>query len=173
VTYARAGFPTGPLIDPATGELMPAWRAFFLALWQRTGSAPGVQANDGTALSASLASETAARTAGDEALTAGIATERAARQAADQALQSAIDVEAMQRQQAIGYVGTTMLTVANLRSQWSALDLSGLPHIDPGSGKPWLDGNVVSVGSGDGPMELESEAGRWLREDGTGAWSFG
>jgi hypothetical protein len=39
--------------------------------------------------------------------------------------------------------GVVTLTAADI----AALDLSGLPTSDPGSGKVWLNGNVLSVGT--------------------------
>lgn len=38
---------------------------------------------------------------------------------------------------------TTAITAA----QFAALDLSALPTSDPGGGMPWLNGNVLSVGT--------------------------
>jgi len=78
----RAQFPSGPLLDEATGEVLPVWRAYFASLYARTGGAPGESA---TAVAADLATETAARQAGDVALSGAVVTERGERQAADTA----------------------------------------------------------------------------------------
>jgi len=58
----RAAFPSGPLLDPATGEVTPAWRGFFVALYTRTGAAPGTSTGG---LQSNLEAEAAARIAGD------------------------------------------------------------------------------------------------------------
>lgn len=173
MTALPVGFPTGPLFDPATGDVTPSWRAFFLALWQRTGGSIGIITTDTTNLSAAITAETTARQTADAGLTTSIAQERGRAEIAEQALGERISLETIQRNSAIGAAVTTYLSIAGLRAAWAGLDLSVLPATDPGGGKPWLDGNVVSVGSGAIPIELESGAGRWLREDGTGAWEFG
>jgi hypothetical protein len=71
------------------------------------------------------------------------------------------------------YANANYVLISNLASLWAAQNYNFLPAIDPGSGKPWLDGNTLSVGAGRIPIELESGAGRWLTEAGTGAWEFG
>ncbi|HEX3574565.1 MAG TPA: hypothetical protein VHU42_08205 [Rhodopila sp.] len=76
---SNTGFPTDPVVD-ANGNLTPAWRAFLLALYNRTGSAVGV--STGT-ISGQLATEVSARTAADTTLAGSIASEQAARIAAD------------------------------------------------------------------------------------------
>lgn len=174
MTGLPVGFPSGPLVDPASGELTPAWRAFFLAVFLRTGGAAGIITTDTSSLSAAITAETAARQTADAGLTSSIAQERGRAETAEQALGERISLETIQRNSAIGAAVTTYLSIAGLRAAWMALDLSVLPHVDPGSGKPWLDGDVITVGSGaDTPIELESGAGRWLTEAGTGAWEFG
>jgi hypothetical protein len=60
----QAAFPTGPLLE-ADGSLSSAWRGFFLALYNRTGAAPGAPAG---VTQAALDAETAARIAGDHNL---------------------------------------------------------------------------------------------------------
>ena len=64
-----AAFPSGPLLDPVTGEVSPAWRGFFVALYNRTGQAQGVSTG---ATQAALDAETTARIAGDHNLQAQI-----------------------------------------------------------------------------------------------------
>ena len=78
----NAGFPSSPLTNPQTGEVTPVWRAFLLALFNRTGQGPGISSG-GTA--AALTAETAARTAADTALTGATSAEAVTRAAADQA----------------------------------------------------------------------------------------
>jgi hypothetical protein len=38
--------PQQPFLDPKTGQVTEAWRRFLLALWNRTGQAPGVNSED-------------------------------------------------------------------------------------------------------------------------------
>ena len=64
-----AAFPSGPLLDPTTGEVTPAWRGFFVALYTRTGAATGAPTG---ATQAALDAEAAARIAGDHNLQAQI-----------------------------------------------------------------------------------------------------
>ena len=56
------GFPGGPVVDATSGDITPAWRGFFIALYNRTGSAPGVTP---AGLQANIDAEAAARAAGD------------------------------------------------------------------------------------------------------------
>ena len=78
----RAQFPSGPLLDEASGEVLPVWRAYFASLYARTGGAPGASA-DG--VQSNLDAEVTARQAGDVALSGAVVTERGERQAADTA----------------------------------------------------------------------------------------
>ncbi len=82
----RAQFPSGPLLDEATGEVLPVWRAYFASLYARTGGAPGESAS---AVQGNLDAEIAARQAGDVVLSGAVVTERGERQAADTAEASA------------------------------------------------------------------------------------
>jgi len=82
----RAQFPSGPLLDEATGEVLPVWRAYFASLYVRTGGAPGDSASG---VQSNLDAEIAARQAGDVALSGAVVTERGERQAADTAEASA------------------------------------------------------------------------------------
>lgn len=77
-----AKMPTGPMVDDS-GSITPAWRAFLTALTLRTGGTVGLATPDISTVQAALASETAARTAGDTSLATGISNEAAARSAAD------------------------------------------------------------------------------------------
>jgi hypothetical protein len=65
----HAAFPSGPLLDPATGLVSGAWRGFFMALYNRTGAATGASVG---VTQASLDAETAARIEGDNRLQAQI-----------------------------------------------------------------------------------------------------
>ena len=65
----HAAFPSGPLLDPATGQVSGAWRGFFMALYNRTGAATGASVG---VTQASLDAETAARIEGDNRLQAQI-----------------------------------------------------------------------------------------------------
>ena len=76
----HAQFPSGPIIDRA-GNLTPAWRAFLLQLYARTGGA-AVSATT-PQLAAGLAAEVIARTNADDDLTAALAAEQEARGEAD------------------------------------------------------------------------------------------
>jgi hypothetical protein len=62
--------PNVPMVD-AAGMPNPSWRGFFMALWRRTGQAPGVMA--GPDVSSGLAAEAQTRASADAALTNGIA----------------------------------------------------------------------------------------------------
>lgn len=90
----NSGFPSGPIVDPKSGELTTIGRAFLIALWNRTGAAIGLSSGDAAT---SIAAETAARQAADVGLTAGISTEAATRGTADTALGLRITNEAMVR----------------------------------------------------------------------------
>ena len=65
----HAAFPSGPLLDPATGQVSGAWRGFFMALYNRTGAATGASVG---VTQASLDAETTARIEGDNRLQAQI-----------------------------------------------------------------------------------------------------
>jgi hypothetical protein len=105
MSAANTGFPSAPIVDPATGELTTAWRMFLLAMWSRTGAAVGVTPTPGGGASpAALAAETAARAAGDAAVgtlvsanAAAIGVEAAARATHDAALATSIAAEAAAR----------------------------------------------------------------------------
>lgn len=78
----HAAFPSGPLINTTSGEMNPVWRAFFTALYVRTGGTVGAS-SDTSAISSDLASESTARSTADAALSNAIAAERTARENAD------------------------------------------------------------------------------------------
>jgi hypothetical protein len=89
----RAAFPTGPLLDPETGQPTSAWRAFFTTLYDRTGSTEGVS------VARAVGTEAAVRAQNDAAIAAtahaetvvvgdAVAREASARQAADAHLQA-------------------------------------------------------------------------------------
>jgi hypothetical protein len=67
----HAAFPGGPLVDDS-GNITPAWRGFFQALYVRTGSAAGAS-SDTSAMQADLATEAATRGSVDVALSSAIA----------------------------------------------------------------------------------------------------
>lgn len=79
----HAAFPSGPLVDDA-GNLQPVWRAFFTALYVRTGGTVGAS-SDTSAIQADLAAEAATRGSVDVALSSAISAERTARETADAA----------------------------------------------------------------------------------------
>ena len=191
-----AGIPTSDFIDPVSGDITPAWRAFLLSLWRRTGGAVG-QSSDTTQIEADLAAETAARTNGDAALGSAIVAERGARQSADAALSTGLSNEAATRAgvdaaltarvntniadiaaETAARIAADLLLVpiAQLCSMWANCDLGFLPTSDPGGNKPWLDGNHIAVGTPSGAIVdigLEDGTGRWSVENGTGAWLWG
>ena len=164
MTFAlNAAIPSSPLVD-ANGWINPEWRAFFAALYLRTGGAIG-QSTDTSALVAALAAETTARRTADTGLSSGISSETNARIAADNAEKTA-------RQNA----DALLVPKAELCSLWAACDLSFLPATDPGGGKPWLDGNHIAVGTLPGAVVgigLEDVTGRWSLESLTGQWIWG
>ena len=92
----NAGFPTGPLTNPVTGEMTPAWRLFLLSLYDRTGGAVGLSSAN-PALAAEIAAETAGRQAADTGLTNELTAEAIARTAGDNANAAAIASEAAAR----------------------------------------------------------------------------
>lgn len=77
-TVLNVGFPNGPLVD-RSGNVTPAWRAFLLAMFSRTGGAIGISSGDAAT---QIAAEAAARQSGDTALSAAIANEAVQRSAA-------------------------------------------------------------------------------------------
>jgi hypothetical protein len=92
----RIAVPSGPLVDVTTGEVTPAWRAFLIGLYGRTGGAPG-----GTLASAAdLLTEQAAREAADAALSTSLSSEEAARAAGDAANATAVAAEQSAREAA-------------------------------------------------------------------------
>jgi hypothetical protein len=178
----NTGVPSAPLVDPVSGQVTPAWRAFLIALYQRTGGAVG-QSSDTSELEAQLAAETAARSTADTGLATGLASEAATRAAADTALDTAVTREATLRARADSNEATArqnadalLVPIAQLCSMWAACDLSFLPTADPGSGMPWLDGTHIAVGTSATAVVgigKEDGTGRWGLEDGTGAWTWG
>jgi hypothetical protein len=89
----RAAFPTGPLLDPETGQPTSAWRAFFTTLYDRTGSTEGVSVARAVGTEAAVRAQTdaaIAATAHAETVAVGdaVAREASARQAADAHLQA-------------------------------------------------------------------------------------
>lgn len=115
-----ASIPSAPLVD-STGNVTPAWRAFFSTLQVRTGGTTGQSTAE---LSASLAQETTARTNADAALNTAVNNEAVARENAD----------------------ALLVPIANLGTQFAATSLSGLPTTNPGGGLPWLSAGNVHVG---------------------------
>jgi hypothetical protein len=126
----NTGVPSAPLVDPVSGQVTPAWRAFLLALYQRTGGAVG-QSSDTSELEAQLAAETAARSTADTGLATGLASEAATRAAADTTLNTAVTREATLRARADSNEATArqnadalLVPIAQLCSMWAACDLS-------------------------------------------------
>src|SRR5215467_7999332 len=87
-----AGVPTGPFLDPQTGDISSAWRSYLVTLGTRTGGSEG-SSSDTTGLQTQIDAEKAARIAEDTALSTGIATEAANRSAGDATLQTALNNE--------------------------------------------------------------------------------
>jgi hypothetical protein len=148
-----AALPNAPFLDEA-GYVVPVWRAFFQALYTRTGGSVGsVVPPD---LSDTLASETAARISEDNALQADINAEANTRAAADTALSTRIASEANARTAAVQVETASRIAGDNAEASaraagdtaahWASLDLSGLPTANPGSGKPWLSSGNIRVG---------------------------
>lgn len=171
----RAAFPSGPLVDSDTGNLSAAWRGFFQSLYARTGGSNGVS-SDTSALEAELEAERQARINGDAALVGGLDAERTARQQADsdevRARQAGDLGEAIARQAA----DALLVPIAQLCTMWAGCNLAFLPTTDPGSGKPWLDGHYLAVGTSPGAVVdigLEDGTGFWNLENGSGEWLWG
>jgi hypothetical protein len=102
VSPLLAPFPAGPIVDPATGTMTEVGRAFFQALWARTGNAVGTSSDTTAAglaheISRAETAEADLRAA-DTTLSASIAAETAARV-------SAVANEAIARQAAIYAAG--------------------------------------------------------------------
>lgn len=74
----NVGFPNGPVVDRG-GLITPAWRAWALAMMNRTGGAIGISSGDAAT---QIAAEAAARQSADTALSAAIANEAVQRTAA-------------------------------------------------------------------------------------------
>jgi|SRR5215469_11776827 len=170
----NAAIPSSPLVD-ANGWINPEWRAFFTALYLRTGGSIG-QSTDTSALEAQIAAETAARQTADTGLSQGISNEANQRTQADVQLEHQIQAAVEASTYGWQTADAGLVPKAQLCSLWAACDLSFLPATDPGGGKPWLDGNHIVVGT---PavavvgIGLEDGTGRWALQDGTGAWIWG
>ncbi len=121
----NASVPNAPLVDPATGEVTPAWRGFLLALYNRTGAGTGTSS---AGIAAAIAAETVSRTAADTALGLALSNEATARTVADTAETAARiaadDVETAARIAADG-AETTARTVADGNLQGEITALSG------------------------------------------------
>ena len=143
VKQYAAAMPTSPLVDPASGEITPAWRMFLLSLYERTGSAPGQPPINGDEIKAQIDAEEAARIAADNAINSRLTAETNARQDGDAAAQYAVRVEADTRQSQ----DALLVPLVELATLWAGQDLAAvLPTSNPGGGKPWLNGTTVSVG---------------------------
>jgi hypothetical protein len=165
----NAGIPTGPFVDVASGEVTPAWRAFLIALYHRTGGAVG-QSSDTTGLQIAIAAERTARSAADQAISDSLNNEAQIRAQADDVLSHHLSSETVNRVAA----DTMLVPKSQLCSLWAQCDLSFLPTADPGHGAPWLDGNHVAIGStGLVNISLEDGTGDWSLEALTGHWTWG
>jgi hypothetical protein len=153
VTNVTAALPNAPFLDEA-GYVVPVWRAFFQALYTRTGGSVGsVVPPD---LTDTLSGETAAREAADTTLQNNINAEASARAAADAALSTRITNETNARTAAVqvetaGRIAgdnaeASARAAGDTAAHWASLDLSGLPTANPGSGKPWLSSGNIRVG---------------------------
>lgn len=188
----RAAFPSGPLIDES-GEVTPAWRGFFLSLYQRTGSAIGFS-SDTSGIDKRLDDEISARTTADASLNAGLANEATLRSERDGALQAGLAAEAATRAGVDGTVAgiananaaaitaersariaadALLVPIAGLNMRIAELNLEAvLPAYDPGNGRLWLDATTVRIGSPAASIGLEDGSGLWVLEDGSGAWDY-
>jgi len=182
-TTLNAGVPTGPFVDPVSGEVTPAWRAFLVSIYRRTGGAIG-QSSDTHALEVALATETTNRAAGDTALSARIDNEAAIRATADTVLTNNLASEAYFRSSTDNALSSglgnevaartaadaLLVPKAQLCTLWAACDLSFLPTSDPGGGKPWINDATLMVGTSSSTiakMTLEDGSGVWTLEDPT------
>lgn len=180
----EAAFPSGPLIDTGSGDVSPAWRAYFAQLYRRTGSGTG---NAPGADTAALLLERSQRINGDADLSGALQAEATARENADTAettaRKNADTAETMARQNADALERTArqnadalLVPLAQLCSLWAACNLSFLPTTDPGNGMPWLDGNHIAIGTPTTSLvglALEDATGLWQLEDGSGHWIWG
>lgn len=160
-----------------------------LAITRETSPYPQDASANLFAAQGDIGAETSARIAADNAeasaRAAAVAAEATARIAADtaeaNARAAALAAERVNRlngdnNEAFARMAADALlvSIASLRTLWEALDFSGLPTSDPGGGKPWLNGSVLSIGSVGVvyAVELEDASGHWQLEDGSGAWDF-
>jgi hypothetical protein len=101
------GFPSGPFVDPQSGEITDVWRRYLLTLDARTGGRLGADAGD---IATRVTAETSARSAGDVNLSGAIAGETALRITAianEAALRAARDNDlSVQIARAIGTSGS-------------------------------------------------------------------
>lgn len=176
MTQLGATIPTSPLVYD-DGNIRPEWRAFFTGIWMRTGGAIGIS-SDTSGLEAQLNAEEAARKQGDVTLGAEIQQETAARSSADAtetaARQSADSAETTARKAA----DALLVPIAQQCTLWSQCNFTFLPTSDPGHGMPWLNGNVVTVGTSPGTVSallLEDASGDWMLETGGAGndWQWG
>lgn len=170
----NANLPSGPMMDPATGIPTPAWYAFFVALFNRTGGTQGTNlATAHGVLAAQITAEQAARVAADQTLTSELASEARTRAAGDATLAQELTAEASTR----ALTDSTLLPRAQLCTQWSQCNLSALlPTTDPGGGLPWNNNGVVTVGVAVGTgnyITAESGTGWWVTEGGLLSWLWG
>jgi hypothetical protein len=182
-----AAIPNSPLVEAGTGNVTVAWRAWLLVLQRRTGGTVGTDAAGNAAF---IAIERGARIAADQALQRALELEAEARIAADAAEEAAraaadawlvtyvhgsaagLQIEIDARKAA----DLLLVPIAQLCSMWAGCDLSFLPTSDPGSGRPWLNGTHLVVGTDPtvtNAIGLEDGSGQWLLEDGSGAWIWG
>jgi hypothetical protein len=171
-TNSAIGFPTGPLVDSG-GNLTPVWRQFLVALYNRTGAAPGVSAGSNAS---ALAAETAARMAADSA-------EASARSAGDAALQGSLTTTeaglARLEAAANGAAAERLRALAAEAAEATAradgdtaahilgLSFAAMPAADPGGFRLWQNAGAVWVGPYVAPLELEDGGGYWLAENGS------
>src|SRR5215831_18909767 len=144
INNLNAGIPTSPLTD-ADGWIRPEWRAFFNALYLRTGGAVG-QSTDTSAIEAQIAAETAARQTADTGLATGITNEAGLRTQADIELEHQIQASVQASTAGWQTADANMVPKSQLCSLWSQCNLGFLPTADPGHGQPWLNGGVLTVG---------------------------
>jgi hypothetical protein len=184
VSPLNAGLPNSPFVDEGDNITL-VWRQFLTALYNRTGGSNGGSIGDAATIT-QLATETAARIAGDITLTAGIAGEANRAETAEAALRAALATEAALRaaititgsasiaQERADRIAADLLLVprAQLCVLWAACNLLFLPRADPGFGATWLDTNgFLRVGIQPPAPHLTLESGgtdNWMLEIGGG-----
>lgn len=144
------GFPSGPFVDPGSGEITDTWRRYLLTLDARTGGRQGIDA------SAAIAAEAGVRAAADTALVGAVSLEATRRRdgdATEAAARAAMDRELSL---AITRVATTSgSNEAAIRAAEDAHLQAEIDTLTAGSGHvyaPWCTGDKPPqlIGTSDG-----------------------